>query len=64
VSNRFHVFYAVMEGGSVATISEVIGEIKKAAGASERLMEFIANATSTVQTQAKHWLISNKVREN
>ncbi|MBT0585122.1 ABC transporter transmembrane domain-containing protein [Alteromonas oceanisediminis] len=32
------MFYAVLAGGSVATISEVIGEIQKAAGASERLM--------------------------
>ncbi|MEP1553309.1 ABC transporter transmembrane domain-containing protein, partial [Paraglaciecola sp.] len=30
------MFYAVMAGGAVATISEVIGEIQKAAGASER----------------------------
>jgi ATP-binding cassette subfamily B protein len=35
------MFYAVMAGGSVATISEVIGEIQKAAGASERLRELL-----------------------
>ncbi|GAA0858941.1 ABC transporter ATP-binding protein/permease [Aliiglaciecola litoralis] len=35
------MFYAVMAGGSVATISEVIGEIQKAAGASERLLELL-----------------------
>ena len=35
------MFYAVMAGGSVATISEVIGEIQKAAGASERLIELL-----------------------
>ncbi|WP_100643953.1 ABC transporter transmembrane domain-containing protein [Alteromonas facilis] len=35
------MFYAVLAGGSVATISEVIGEIQKAAGASERLMELL-----------------------
>ncbi len=35
------MFYAVMAGGSVATISEVIGEIQKAAGASERMMELL-----------------------
>jgi ATP-binding cassette subfamily B protein len=55
------MFYAVMAGGSVATISEVIGEIQKAAGASERLMELL-QTDSTVQTQAKPLLISNKVR--
>lgn len=36
------MFYAVMAGGSVATISEVIGEIQKAAGASERLLELLS----------------------
>jgi ATP-binding cassette subfamily B protein len=55
------MFYAVMAGGSVATISEVIGEIQKAAGASERLTELL-QTDSTVQTQAKPLLISNKVR--
>lgn len=35
------MFYAVLAGGSVATISEVIGEIQKAAGASERLIELL-----------------------
>lgn len=40
------MFYAVMAGGSVATISEVIGEVQKAAGASERLMELLNTQTS------------------
>lgn len=40
------MFYAVMAGGSVATISEVIGEIQKAAGASERLMELLATVAT------------------
>ncbi|MFT2090220.1 ABC transporter transmembrane domain-containing protein [Paraglaciecola sp. 2405UD69-4] len=40
------MFYAVMAGGAVATISEVIGEIQKAAGASERLMELLHTKTS------------------
>lgn len=40
------MFYAVMAGGAVATISEVIGEIQKAAGASERLMELLNTQTS------------------
>ena len=35
------MFYAIMAGGSIATISEVIGEIQKAAGASERLMDLL-----------------------
>ncbi|MEP4889145.1 MAG: ABC transporter transmembrane domain-containing protein [Aliiglaciecola sp.] len=36
------MFYAVLAGGAVATISEVIGEIQKAAGASERLLELLS----------------------
>ncbi|WP_240612710.1 ABC transporter transmembrane domain-containing protein [Alteromonas flava] len=43
------MFYAVLAGGSVATISEVIGEIQKAAGASERLMELLAQSPSIGQ---------------
>ena len=35
------MFYAVMAGGSVATVSEVIGEIQKAAGASERIIQLL-----------------------
>ncbi len=35
------MFYAVMVAGSVATISEVIGEIQRAAGAAERLIELV-----------------------
>ena len=42
------MFYAVMAGGAVATISEVIGEVQKAAGASERLMELLNTQTSIV----------------
>ncbi|MDP5029707.1 MAG: ABC transporter transmembrane domain-containing protein [Paraglaciecola sp.] len=55
------MFYAVMAGGSVATISEVIGEIQKAAGASERLMELL-HTKSTVQTQDKPVLLPQKVK--
>lgn len=47
------MFYAVMAGGSVATISEVIGEIQKAAGASERLIELL-DARSHVEITAMH----------
>ena len=39
------LFYAVVVAGSVATISEVIGEIQRAAGATERLIEIAAPAT-------------------
>jgi len=33
------MFYAVMVAGAVATISEVVGEIQRASGAAERLIE-------------------------
>lgn len=36
------LFYAVMAGGSMATISEVIGEVQRGVGASERLLELLA----------------------
>ncbi|MBY6185782.1 ATP-binding cassette domain-containing protein [Marinobacter hydrocarbonoclasticus] len=36
------MFYAVLVAGAVATLSEVIGEIQRAAGASERLRELMA----------------------
>ncbi len=42
------MFYAVMAGGAIATISEVIGEVQKAAGASERLRELL-NTFSNVE---------------
>jgi ATP-binding cassette, subfamily B, bacterial len=45
------MFYAVMAGGSVATISEVIGEVQKAAGASERLLELL-NTSSMISSPA------------
>ena len=35
------VFYAIMVGSGVATISEVWGELQRAAGAAERLLELI-----------------------
>nr|WP_205967736.1 ABC transporter transmembrane domain-containing protein [Paraglaciecola sp. 20A4] len=43
------MFYAVMAGGAVATISEVIGEIQKAAGASERLMELLNTNSAVIE---------------
>ena len=55
------MFYAVMAGGSVATISEVIGEIQKAAGASERLMELLQTA-STIKITDNPVHFSSKVR--
>lgn len=47
------IFYAVMAGGAVATISEVIGEIQKAIGASARIRELLntqPNHSKTITT--------------
>jgi ATP-binding cassette subfamily B protein len=41
------VFYAVLAGASIATISEVIGDLQKAAGASERIVELM-NTSSDI----------------
>ena len=41
------VIYAIMVAGSVAALSEIWGEIQRAAGATERLVELL-NATDTV----------------
>ena len=54
------VFYAVLAGGAIATISEVIGDLQKAAGASERIVELmntvsdipIDSSVSSLSTQA------------
>ena len=39
------VFYAIMVGSGVATISEVWGELQRAAGAAERLVELIETSS-------------------
>jgi ATP-binding cassette subfamily B protein len=47
------LFYAVMAGGSIATVSEVIGEVQRGVGASERLYQLL-NATSEVTSLSEH----------
>ena len=54
------MFYAVMAGAAVATISEVIGEIQKAAGASERLMELL-NTQTSIESPESPMALPNKV---
>lgn len=44
------VFYAVLAGGAIATISEVIGELQKAAGASERILDLMAQQSDIVDS--------------
>lgn len=43
------VFYSVIVGSAVASISEVIGELQRAAGAAERTMELL-NAQNLIQS--------------
>jgi ATP-binding cassette subfamily B protein len=47
------VFYAVMMAGSVATISEVYGELQRATGATERLMDLL-NVPSLIPVEQGH----------
>ena len=42
------VFYAVVVAGSVGALSEVVGEMQRAAGATERLMELLATRSDIV----------------
>ena len=42
------VFYAVVVAGAVGSLSEVIGELQRAAGATERLMELLATRSEIV----------------
>ena len=42
------VFYALLVAGSVSALSEVAGELMRAAGATERLMELLAMRSSVV----------------
>ncbi|MDE3122019.1 MAG: ATP-binding cassette domain-containing protein, partial [Paracoccaceae bacterium] len=46
------VIYSVLVAGSVGALSEIVGELQRAAGATERLVELL-NATDTVQDPAR-----------
>ncbi len=54
------VFYAVMVAGSVGAISEVYGDLQRAAGASERLLELL-NAKSLITVPAQPRALPAKV---
>lgn len=43
------IFYAVIVASAMGTISEVIGDVQRAAGATERLVELLATPSSLVQ---------------
>ncbi|RLT99227.1 ABC transporter transmembrane domain-containing protein [Ketobacter sp.] len=44
------VFYSVIVGSAVASISEVIGELQRAAGATQRLFELLQSDSEIVET--------------
>ena len=46
------VFYAVMVAGSVGSLSEVYGDLQRAAGATERLMELLATEPTIAEPVA------------
>jgi len=54
------LFYAVMVAGGVATISEVIGEVQRAAGAAERLIE-LSQMPVAISAPAKPHSLPEKV---
>lgn len=43
------IFYAVVVAGSVGAISEVVGELQRAAGATERLMELLSFVSTVAE---------------
>lgn len=45
------IFYAVIVASAMGTISEVIGDVQRAAGATERLVELLATPSSLPQAQ-------------
>lgn len=55
------VFYAVIVGSAVASISEVIGELQRAAGAAQRIIELL-QSTSTIQAPSQPAALSQPVQ--
>lgn len=55
------VIYAIMVAGSVAALSEIIGELQRAAGATERLVELL-HAEDTIQDPVSASTLSTPVR--
>ena len=55
------VIFSIMVAGSVASLSEVIGEVQRAAGATERLVELL-NAEDTVDDPARPARLPTPVR--
>lgn len=57
------IFYAVMAGGAVATISEVIGEIQKAKGASARIRELLQEPVQMRNSIQPGWVMGGNSEE-
>ena len=55
------VIYAIMVAGAVAALSEIIGELQRAAGATERLVELL-HAEDTIQDPVSASTLSTPVR--
>lgn len=55
------VFYAIMVASSLATISEVLGELQRAAGATERLVE-ILQVDSHIKAPVSIFNVTNTLR--
>ncbi len=54
------VFYAIMVASSTATISEVMGELQRAAGATERLIE-VLQVESDISAPSHHLTITDRM---
>ncbi|ARU58926.1 multidrug ABC transporter ATPase/permease [Oleiphilus messinensis] len=57
------VFYSILVGAAVGSISEVIGELQRAAGAAERIVELL-NARSEIQAPASPTVLPPKIEGN
>jgi ATP-binding cassette subfamily B protein len=55
------LFYAIMVGGGLATLSEVWGDLQRAAGATERLLELLAVSSAIPPTPSPRTLPSGSL---
>ena len=55
------IFYAILAAGAVATLAEVAGDVQRAAGAAERLMELL-DTQPTIQSPAEPQTLPSPVR--
>lgn len=55
------IFYSVVVAGAVGAISEVVGELQRAAGAAERLMELLAEVPA-IQSPSQPVSLPNEIK--